>query len=135
MDLKICRFGIAESFTKLINFSFLKGEYPSEWKKANVSPIYKKEDRQCKVNYRPISLLPSLSKITEKFLIYIGFLNRFQSGFRPGHSTVYQLTFIVHQIYEALENGKEVRMVFLDISKAFDKVWHKGLLTRVCFIN
>jgi hypothetical protein len=41
--LKICRFGIAKSFTKLINFSFLKGEYPSEWKKANVSPFIKKK--------------------------------------------------------------------------------------------
>ena len=58
--LKICRFGIAESFTKLINFSFLKGEYPSEWKKANVYSIYKKEDRQCKVNYRPIFLFSHL---------------------------------------------------------------------------
>jgi hypothetical protein len=44
----------------LQNFSFLKGEYPSEWKKANVYSIYKKEDRQCKVNYRPIFLFSHL---------------------------------------------------------------------------
>ena len=106
---------------------------------ANVIPIFKKDNRQSKENYRPVSLLSSLSKVCEKivfirlynFLLEIHFLNPFQSGFRPGDSTVNQLVFIVHKIYEALEEGKEVRMVFLDISKAFDKVWHKGLLRRL----
>jgi hypothetical protein len=58
-------------------------------------------------------------------------LNRFQSGFRPGDSTVNQLILIVPKIYEALESGKEVRMVFLDISKAFDKVWHRRLIYKL----
>ena len=106
---------------------------------ANVIPIFKKDNRQSKENYRPVSLLSSLSKVCEKivfirlynFLLEIHFLNPFQSGFRPGDSTVNQLVFIVHKIYEALEEGKEVRMVFLDISKAFDKVWHKGFLRRL----
>ena len=106
---------------------------------ANVVPILKKDNRQSKENYCPISLLPSLSKICEKivfvrlynFLLEINFLNLFQSGFRPGDSTVNQLIFIVHKIHEAFELGKEVRMVFLDISKAFDKVWHKGLLFKL----
>jgi hypothetical protein len=57
-------------------------------------------------------------------------LNRFQSGFRPGDSIVNQLILIVHKIYEALESGKEVRMVFLDISKAFAKVWHRVLIYK-----
>ncbi|CAB4038674.1 Hypothetical predicted protein, partial [Paramuricea clavata] len=65
------------------------------------------------------------------FLLAIGYLNDLQSGFRPGDSTVNQLTYLVHKIYLALENGHEVRMVFLDISKAFDKVWHKGLLYKL----
>ena len=64
--------------------------------------------------------LPSLSKICEKivfnqlysYLLYIGFLHPFQSGFRPGHSTVLQLTYIIHHIYHCLEEGKEVRAVF-----------------------
>ena len=84
-------------------------------------------------------MLACLSKISEKivfirlynFLLDINFLNPFQSGFRPGDSTVNQLILITHKIYEALEQGKEVRMVFLDISKAFDKVWHKGLLYKL----
>ena len=62
------------------------------------------------------------------FLLEINFLSRFQSGFRPDDSTVSQLVFTIHKIYEILKLGKEVRMLFLDISKAFDKVWHKGLL-------
>jgi hypothetical protein len=51
-------------------------------------------------------------------------------GFRPGDSSVNQLILITHKMYEGLEQGNEVRMVFLDISKAFDKVWHKGLLYK-----
>ena len=62
------------------------------------------------------------------FLLDINFLNPLQSGFRPGDSTVNQLVYLVHKINEAFECGKEVRMVYLDISKAFDRVWHKGLL-------
>jgi hypothetical protein len=131
--------GISNSFTSFVNFSFSSGKYPDKWKLANVIPIFKKDDRQSKLNYRPISLLVSLSKIVEKiayirlynFLLEIGFLNPLQSGFRPGDSTVNQLMYIVHTIYHALEQGKEVRMVFLDTSKAFDKVWHKGLLYKL----
>jgi len=84
-------------------------------------------------------LLPSLSKILEKvvfarlyeFLLEIGFLNKLQSGFSPGDSTVNQLVYIVHLIYKALDSGHDVRMVFLDMSKAFDRVWHKGLLFKL----
>jgi len=54
----------------------------------------------------------------------IGVFYRFQSGFRPGNSTVY----IVQEIYEALDEGSEMRAVLLDISKAFDRVWHRGLI-------
>jgi hypothetical protein len=62
---------------------------------------------------------------------YLKFVTKLFSSFCPGDSTVNQLIFIVHKIHEALELGKEVRMVFLDISKAFDKVWHKGLLFKL----
>ena len=58
-------------------------------------------------------------------------LSSFQSGFIPGDSTVNQLTYLYHTFCEALDSGKEVRAVFCDISKAFDRVWHAGLLYKL----
>ena len=105
--------------SKLINRSFVLGKYPSQWKLANVIPLYKEGNRQTKTNYRPVLLLPCLSKLCEEvvfkrlydYLIEIGF----QSGFRPGDLTVNQLLYLVHQIYLAFEQGKEIRVVYLDI--------------------
>ena len=65
------------------------------------------------------------------FLLDVGFLYKYQSGFRFGDTTINQLIYITHQIYLAFESGKEVRVTFLDISKAFDKVWHAGLLKKL----
>ena len=126
-------------FTNFINLSFDLGKFPLQWKLANVIPLFKKDDRQLKNNCRPVLLLPSLSKICEKIvfarlydiLLDIGFLYKYQSGFKPGDSTINQLIYIIHQIYLAFESGKEVRVVFFDISKAFDKVWHAGLLKKL----
>ena len=58
-------------------------------------------------------------------------LTPFQSGFIPGDSTTNQLLHIYHTFCEAVDNGKEVRVEFCDISKAFDRVWHKGLLYKL----
>jgi len=137
--IKICAEGIYKSFTDFINLSFKKVSYPMEWKRANVIPLYKKDNRSSITNYRPVSLLPSLSKICEKvvflrlysYLNGIDFFYKFQSGFRLGDSTVNQLIHLVHNVYQSLDNGSEVRIVFLDISKAFDKVWHKGLVCKL----
>ena len=128
--IKSCSDGIYSFFTKLINLLLALGQYLTMWKMANVVPIFKKGEPQLKVNDRPISLLPCLSKICERvvfirlynFLLEIGFLDKFQSGFRSGDPTVNQLLYIVHQIYCSFEAGKEVRVEFLDISKAFDRV-------------
>ena len=57
-------------------------------------------------------------------------LNPHQSGFRSNDSTVNQLLYILNDFYRAIDQGKEIRVVFFDISKAFDKVWHKGLLFK-----
>jgi hypothetical protein len=141
--IKLCAIGLYNSFTKLINISFSLGQFPDQWKSANVIPVFKKNERYFKNNYRPVSLLPSLSKICEKitfvrlydYLIDIGFLHSFQSGFRPNHSMTSQLTYIIHRIYQCLEEGKEVRVVFLDISKAFDRVWHEGLICKLKYLG
>ena len=108
------------------------------WKLANVTPIFKKENKQLVKNYRPISLLPICGKILEKLIFnslyfYLSSNNLItanQSGFCPGDSCSNQLLFLVNEIHKAFEDPKslELRAVFLDISKAFDKVWYEGLL-------
>ena len=84
-------------------------------------------------------MLPICGKILEKivfdqvyaFLNVNNLLSKNQSGFRPGDSTIYQLLSITSSIYEAFEEYDETRAVFLDISKAFDKVWHEGLIFKL----
>ena len=90
-------------------------------------------------NYRPISLLSTVSKVLEKIMHKYLFnffrdnnvITPFQSGFVPGDSTVNQLIDIYNAFCKALDEGKEVRAIFCDISKAFDRVWHKGLLFKL----
>ena len=111
------------------------------WKLANETPIYKKGDKQLVTNYRPISLLPICGKRFEKIIFnnLYGYSNennlltKNQSGFRPGDSTTNQLLYLVNEIHEGFENSKslEVRALFFDISKAFDKVWHERLIFKL----
>ena len=134
--LRITAFGIHKSVCRLFNLSFSLGKFPSNWKLANVVPIYKKGDTHDTSNYRPVSLLCGLSKVAEQVvakrlrahLERYNILNPMQSGFRPGHSTQTQLAALLHDITAAIDSGKKVRACFLDISKAFDRVSHKGLL-------
>ena len=94
-------------------------------------------------NYRPISLLDPIGKVLERCVHkhlynYISenhLLTPFQSGFVPGDSTSYQLLHTYHTFCEAVDSGKEVRAVFCDISKAFDRVWHRGLLYKLTRIG
>ena len=127
---------------KIIFLNILKtGIFPSQWKKANVTPVHKKEDKQLVENYRPISLLPILSKIFERIvfknlynhLISNDLISKNQSGFRPGDSCTNQLLFLINEIHKAFDDKDclEVRSVYLDMSKAFDKVWHQGLIFKL----
>ena len=115
---------------------YVKGEFPSEWKKANIVPVHKKNDKDLLKSYRSFSLLPIFGKYFER-IIYNNIFEYLttnklipdnQSDFKLGDSCVNQLLSITHEIYRSLHNGLEVRGVFLDISKAFDKVWHEGLI-------
>ena len=102
-------------------------------------PVHKKSDKQILKNYRPVSLLPICRKVFER-LIYNSLFEYFiendlispnQSGFKPGDSCTNQLISITHEIYQSFDDGFEVRGVFLDISKAFDKVRHDGLIYKL----
>jgi hypothetical protein len=123
----------------LINESFSCGKVPTSWKMANVSPVHKKNEKSKVDNYRPISLLSTLAKIQERivykrlysFLMRNGLLTAKNSGFKEKDSAMCQLIKIVDNIYKALEDGKDINLVFLDVSKAFDKVWHRGLIHKL----
>ena len=65
-----------------------------------------------------------------EFFIKNDLISSNQSGFKQDGSCIYQLLSITHEIYQSFDNGFEVRGIFLDISKSFDKVWHKGLIFK-----
>ena len=139
--IKICDTSIVEPLCLIFGKCLETGIYPTIWKKANIIPVHKKDSRQSKKNYRPFSLLPIFGKIFEKIIFDVfychlcdhGLITQHQSGFRPGDSAINQLLSITHKIYSAFEEipSKETRAVFLDLSKAFDRVWHEGLLYKL----
>lgn len=130
---------ISEPLNKIFNECLKTGKMPRMWKQAHVIPIYKKGSRNLVDNYRPVSLLSCIGKLFERIVFKYLFnylrdndiLSRFQSGFMPGDSTVNQLVHLYHIFSEALDQRKIVRVVFCDISKAFDRVWHDGLIYKL----
>ena len=137
--LKDCADVLAKPLLKIFQYSLSIGKFPSKWKEANVVPIHKKNSKQDKNNYRPISLLSTLGKVFErlifnslyKFCKENDLLTWRNSGYKPLDSSMYQLIYISNNIYKALEQGKDVCMVSLDATAAFDRVWHDGLLYKL----
>ena len=123
----------------IFNKSLALGQFPKQWKHAHVIPIFKKGDNSSPENYRPVSLLSCIGKIFERVVFkYVynylhenDLLYNLQAGFRPGHSTVTQLIEIYHNVCLALENKEMSCFTFCDISKAFDRVWVKGLIFKL----
>ena len=137
--LKLCGGAISLPLHIIYKDCIARGYFPDKWKMANVVPIHKKKEKNLIQNYRPVSLLPICGKIFEKLIFdklypYIfnnGFIDDRQSGYRHGDSKVKQLLSITHEIYKAFNANKEMRAVFLDISRAFDKVWAEGLIFKL----
>ena len=139
--LKICDSAVTEPLSILFKNCIKSGIFPNNWKMSHIIPTYKKNDKHCIKNYRPVSLLPICSKIFERIIynpvfLYLennNLLTPNQSGFRPNDSCINQLLSIVHKIYSDFDEcpSLEVRSNFLDISKAFDKVWHEGLILKL----
>ena len=125
--------------THILNLSLLEGVFPSELKVADVLPLYKADDDMLFNNYRPVSLLPVLSKVFERLMYnrLISFLEnnkilfKNQFGFRKQHSTYMALMVLLDKIVKALENGEFVVGTYLDFSKAFDMVDHSILLVKL----
>ena len=137
--LKNCAHSLARPLTCLFTECLETQKYPTDWKKANSSPIFKKSHRFIKTNYRPISLLACPSKVFERlifndmydYFVEGGLLTARNSGFKKLDSTVNQLIHLCDSIYKGLDKYNDMCAVFLDVSKAFDKVYHRGLLFKL----
>ncbi len=130
---------ISESLAVLLNSLFQIGTFPIQWKRANVIPVYKRKNKQDKSNYRPISLLFTVGKVMEcclfnelyDFCKQHNLLTWRNSGFKPDDSTVSQIISIIHRIHCSLDDNQDVLMIFLNIAKAFDKVFHEAILYKL----
>ena len=100
----------------IFNNCLANGMFPSDWKKVNIVPVHKKNDKQRLNNYRPISLLPIYSKILKRlifnemfgFFIENDLISQHQSGFKPGDSCIIQLLSITHEIYKSFDKCFDV---------------------------
>ena len=137
--LRKCARVLSPHLSKLFTMSFRRGIVPNEWKCANVVPIFKSGKKSDPDNYRPISLLPIISKVMESIvndqlrqhLFGLNLISKHQFGFRPKHFTFDMLTHCTQSWENALDKGQEAVVVSLDISRAFDSVWHSGLLSKL----
>ena len=115
------------------------GIFPDRLKISKIIPIFKSDNASLVQNYRPISILPAISKIFERavynrifqFLVDNDLLYKHQYGFRPGHSTSHALTNFVTKAASAIDCHKYLAGIFLDLSKAFDTLDHAILLSKL----
>lgn len=130
------------SLTEILNACLRTCYFPSTWKRAVIIPIPKPgKDHKIPENYRPIALLSSLSKVYEKVIlkkiheVLAGKIRNEQFAFRPDHSTTLQLVKLLDDLSTNWNNNEHSAAIFLDVAKAFDKVWHEGLLYKLSVLN
>ena len=121
----------------IFNTSVTNSEFPSVLKQANITTVFKKGERYTKDNYRPVSILPNVSKIFERCMfrqinqnMYV-FLSRYQCSFRQGYSTQQCLLPMLEKWRSAVDNKKTFGILLTDLSLAFDCLSHELLLEKL----
>ena len=123
----------------MFNTSLETSQFPDSWKNARITPIFKDGDKAEKSNYRPISVLPLISRLFEKlvfnqlhqYLVRNNLIHPGQSGFLKLHSTLTCLIKNTDDWYSGLDTGQMVGTVFIDLKKAFDTVQHDLLCKKL----
>ncbi|KAJ0179100.1 hypothetical protein K1T71_004812 [Dendrolimus kikuchii] len=131
--LKMAKNILTVPLTHIVNLCIEKGVFPKVFKKSIIHPIFKAGDRNCVGNYRPISVLTSLSKVLEKIVnkrlvTYLEdkhILSNNQFGFRQGKSTEQAVSELVNFVAKHVDNKDKCLGVFLDLAKAFDTTWEE----------
>lgn len=137
--IKACLNELSPILSQLVNLSFAKGTFPASLKFSLVKPLYKKGERSDINNYRPITLIPVLSKIFEKVFHkrLLLFCNKFkiicpeQHGFQKGKSTSAACYKIIQHLASFMDKRTPVTMILFDLSRAFDYVCHETLLKKL----
>ena len=134
---------LTSEFTYLINISFKTGIFPTNWKLANIIPLFKGGNKNTVGNFRPVSLLPLPSKIIEKiahnrissFLETGNYLDNMQGGFRKNQSTINTTAKLTDDIFKGINDRNMTLSCFIDMAKAFDTVNHDILLQKLSKIG
>lgn len=132
-----------EHLTFIINKCLSTGTFPSTWKEAYVIPVPKNSNPLSTSDFRPISILPTVSKILEKivheqlaaYLEHNNILPVTQSGFRTGHSTTTALLHVSDELYRTVDNQQNSCLLLLDYSKAFDTLDHSALCSKLRYFG
>lgn len=138
--LRECAPFISSSLSYIFNLSVSTATFPDSWKQATVVPIYKRKgSARTLTNYRPVSLLPAVAKLLDSilskrllsYLVKSNLISCKQFGFLPRRSTSMQLALVVDKWLKSFDSGQASVAVFMDFQKAFDRVWHHGLLYKL----
>ena len=127
----------ADIFSKNINNCFENSNFPTELKLADVIPVYKKKSKNFKDNYRPVSILPNISKIYERVIYeqmqpyFENLLSKFQCGFRKGYNAQHCLMVLIEKWKKCVDNGGAFGALLTDLSKAFDCLSHELLIAKL----
>ena len=127
----------SELWLNLFNYCIDVGEWPCQWKLSNVTPFHKKDNETSKKNYHPISVLSVITKVFEKlkfdqlYSVFTSVFSDNMSGFLRGHSCCSALLKLTDDWRQALDNKKDVAVIAIDLSKAFDSICHNLLLAKL----